>query len=111
MRVQAPLHLREATDPAEREARDKSDFLNYGNDDNQQADFHSPRHTYLSRLGRLGASPKVMQKLARHSTIELTLGRFVRSVIGRECSPPAPGQRRSENRAGGHVSDRNGRFF
>ena len=63
--------LSEATDPAEREARDKSDFLNYRNDDNQQADFHSLRHTYLSRLGRSGASPKVMQLLARHSTVEL----------------------------------------
>lgn len=73
--------LREATDPAEREARDKSDFLNYRNNDNQQADFHSLRHTYLSRLGRSGASPKVKQKLARHSTVELTLGRYTHAGL------------------------------
>ena len=73
--------LSKATDPAEREARDKSDFLNYRNDDNQQADFHSLRHTYLSRLGRSGASPKVMQKLARHSTVELTLGRYTHAGL------------------------------
>ena len=73
--------LSEATDPTEREARDKSDFLNYRNDDNQQADFHSLRHTYLSRLGRSGASPKVMQKLARHSTVELTLGRYTHAGL------------------------------
>ncbi len=73
--------LSEATDPAEREARDKSDFLNYRNHDNQQSDFHSLRHTYLSRLGRSGASPKVMQKLARHSTVELTLGRYTHAGL------------------------------
>ena len=41
--------------------------------DNGRADFHALRHTYLSRLGRSGASPKAMQMLARHSTVELTL--------------------------------------
>ena len=66
---------------AEREARDKSDVLTYRNHDDQQADFHSQRHTYLSRLGRSGASPKVMQKLARHSTVELTLGRYTHAGL------------------------------
>ena len=73
--------LTEATDLAERETREKSDFLTYRNHDNQQADFHSLRHTYLSRLGRSGASPKVMQKLARHSTVELTLGRYTHASV------------------------------
>lgn len=68
--------LEEAADATEREAREKSDVRSYRNLDNQQADFHSLRHTDLSRLGRSGASPKVMQKLARHSTVELTLGRY-----------------------------------
>lgn len=39
----------------------------YRDDDGQQADFHALRHTYLSRLGRSGASPKAMQRLARHT--------------------------------------------
>ena len=73
--------LTEATDLAERETREKSDFLTYRNHDNQQADFHSLRHTYLSRLGRSGASPKVMQKLARHATVELTLGRYTHASV------------------------------
>ncbi len=42
---------------------------------------HLLRHTYLSRLGRSGASPKVMQKLARHSTVELTLGRYTHAGL------------------------------
>ncbi|MGE3109814.1 MAG: tyrosine-type recombinase/integrase [Phycisphaerales bacterium] len=39
-------------------------------------DFHALRHTYITRLMRNNVPPKVMQKLARHSTIELTLGRY-----------------------------------
>ena len=65
----------------ERHAREKSDFLLYRNHDGEQADFHALRHTFLSRLGRSGASPKVMQKLARHSTVELTLGRYTHASL------------------------------
>lgn len=36
-------------------------LVGYRDDDGQQADFHALRHTYLSRLGRSGASPKAMQ--------------------------------------------------
>jgi integrase len=57
-------------------AAEQSDFLRYEDSDGRFADFHALRHTFLSRLGRSGASPKVMQKLARHSTVELTLGRY-----------------------------------
>ena len=46
-----------------------------------QADFHALRHTYLSRLGRSGASAKAMQKLARHSTVELTIGRYTHANL------------------------------
>jgi len=45
------------------------------------ADFHALRHTYLSRLGRSGASPKVMMRLARHTTVELTLGRYTHANL------------------------------
>jgi len=37
------------------------------------ADFHALRHSYVSLLGRMGASPKVTQTLARHSDIRLTM--------------------------------------
>lgn len=40
------------------------------------ADVHSMRHSYLSMLAMSGAHPKVMQSLARHSTIMLTLDRY-----------------------------------
>ena len=54
---------------------EKTDFLSYRDDDGRQADFHALRHTFLSRLGRSGASAKVIQRLARHSTVGLTLDR------------------------------------
>jgi len=40
------------------------------------ADFHSLRHTYVSRLVRSGVNVKLCQELARHSTPVLTLGRY-----------------------------------
>lgn len=39
-------------------------------------DFHSLRHTYITHLVARGLSLKVVQKLARHSTITLTLDRY-----------------------------------
>jgi integrase/recombinase XerD len=39
-------------------------------------DFHALRHSYITHLIRSGANPKVVQALARHSTITLTLDRY-----------------------------------
>ena len=36
-------------------------------------DFHSFRHTFITNLSKSGVSPKVAQRLARHSKITLTL--------------------------------------
>ncbi len=60
--------------------REKSPFLQFRTEAGQ-ADFHSLRHTYLSRLGRSGVSAKAMQQLARHSTVELTIGRYTHTNI------------------------------
>ena len=40
------------------------------------ADFHSLRHSYISKLIRSGVNLKVAQALARHSTIVLTADRY-----------------------------------
>ena len=37
------------------------------------ADFHSLRHTFITNLALAGVHPAVAQKLARHSSIELTM--------------------------------------
>jgi integrase len=39
-------------------------------------DFHALRHSYITHLVAKGVNPKVVQKLARHSTITLTLDRY-----------------------------------
>ena len=64
-----------ADSETEKQQREDSELLKYRNR-NGQADFHSLRHTYLSRLGCSGASVKIMQDLARHSTPELTISRY-----------------------------------
>lgn len=73
--------IEDAATDAERDDRERTDFLCYRDHDGKQADFHALRHTYLSRLGRSGASPKAMQRLARHSTVELTLGRYTHAGL------------------------------
>jgi integrase len=45
-------------------------------DGNGVADFHSLRHTFCTNLALANVPPKVTQSLARHSTIELTLGTY-----------------------------------
>jgi len=61
---------------AERRERRKSPFLRYADDAGRVADFHALRHTYVSRVVASGASVKVAQELARHSTPTLTIGRY-----------------------------------
>jgi hypothetical protein len=39
-------------------------------------DFHALRHTYITNLASSGVHPKIAQKLARHSTIALTMDRY-----------------------------------
>ncbi len=41
--------------------------------DEGRADFHALRHTFLSRLGRSGASTRVMMDLGRHTTPQMTI--------------------------------------
>ena len=54
----------------------ESDFLANVDASGRVADFHALRHTFITRLVQSGASVKVAQELARHSTPVLTLGRY-----------------------------------
>lgn len=73
--------LKTAESDAARVEMEKSGFLSYRDYEGRQADFHALRHTFLSRLGRSGASAKVMQRLARHSTVGLTLDRYTHAGL------------------------------
>jgi integrase len=45
------------------------------------ADFHALRHTFITELVRAGVAPKGAKKLARHSTITLTMDCYARVGI------------------------------
>jgi integrase len=45
------------------------------------ADFHSLRHDFVSMVAQSGASAKTVQTLARHSTVQLTLGRYAHAGL------------------------------
>ncbi len=68
--------IAEARNDEERQVRSESDFLRYRNAAGEVADFHSTRHTFISGIVAGGASVKVAQELARHSTPTLTIGRY-----------------------------------
>jgi integrase len=44
-------------------------------------DFHSLRHTFVTNLANSGVHPSVAQRLARHSSIDLTLGRYTHTSL------------------------------
>jgi len=72
-------------DPKERERREKSDFLAYRNSAGEVFDFHATRHAYISSIVNSGASVKVAQELARHSTPVLTIGRYAHTRLNDLC--------------------------
>ena len=59
----------------EHQRRTESKFLKPENANGEVADFHAPRHTFITLLASSGVHPKVAQVLARHSTITLTMDR------------------------------------
>ena len=48
----------------------------YTDESGRVADFHSLRHSFISLLAKSGVHPKMAQKLARHSDINLTMNRY-----------------------------------
>ena len=49
-------------------------------------DFHALRHTFVTNLANGGVHPRLAQKLARHSTITLTMDRYTHTVREQELS-------------------------
>jgi len=93
-------------DPKLAEQRERSDFLKPTDAAGQVADFHALRHTFISNLARGGVHPKLAQDLARHSDINLTLGRYSHTVLGEQgdalaALPDLTGPTRQEQRATG----------
>ncbi len=68
--------IAEAPPAQERAERERSDFLRHTDSQGKIVDFHGLRHTYISNVVQAGASVKVAQELARHSTPTLTIGLY-----------------------------------
>lgn len=60
---------------AEREAN--QDFLRWEDSQGRFLDFHSLRHSAVTRWARAGARPRELQHLARHCTAAFTLSKYV----------------------------------
>jgi hypothetical protein len=54
----------------------------YRDDAGRVVDFHAFRHTFISNLAAGGVHPKTAQRLARHSTISLTMDRYTHQYGG-----------------------------
>jgi len=93
LRLARAKWLRKATAPLEPRERRQSDFLKAVDAEGRVFDFHSLRHSYISRIVSDGASVKVCQELARHSTPSLTIGRYAHVRIHdlRAAVPSVPG--------------------
>ena len=74
--------IEETKSEAEKKRREKTTFLDHRDESGRVVDFHALRHTFVTNLVRGGAHPKVVQDLARHSTITLTMDRYTHSVLG-----------------------------
>jgi integrase len=44
-------------------------------------DFHGLRHSYITNLAKAGIHPKTAMDLARHSNINLTMGRYTHTIL------------------------------
>ncbi len=71
-----------ANSAAERNRRERSDFLRAVDAAGQVVDFHSLRHGFITHLVMANVPPKVAQALARHSTITLTMDRYAHLGMG-----------------------------
>lgn len=68
--------IAETTSSEDRSERESSDFLRHVDSQGRIVDFHGLRHTFITNLVQSGASVKVAQELARHSSPTLTIGRY-----------------------------------
>jgi integrase len=67
----------------------------YADEAGRVLDFHSTRHTFISRLAEGGVHPKMAQTLARHSSITLTMDFYTHLSIHDQTAaleklPPLP---------------------
>ncbi|GMU83701.1 MAG: hypothetical protein AMXMBFR47_35710 [Planctomycetota bacterium] len=113
-------YIRETTSLPERRARRADEHLREVDAVGRVGDFHALRATYITMLVQSGASPKVAQALARHSTPLLTLGVYaklgVHDLTGAleslaPLEPPVPVRATGTDGAVGQSDKNNHRLF
>jgi len=75
----------EEAEGAGRADRERSDFLTHVDSSGRFADFHALRHSYISLVTQAGVHPKLAQRLARHSDINLTMSRYSHTLLADEA--------------------------
>jgi site-specific recombinase XerD len=73
LKVARKRWIEAAPDEKQRKAREASDFLAYRDHAGAYCDFHSLRHTYITRLMRSGVKTHHAKDLARHASIRTTM--------------------------------------
>jgi integrase len=63
----------------------KAAEIPYVDDSGRYADFHALRHSYISLITQGGVHPKIAQRLARHSDINLTMSRYSHTLLSDEA--------------------------
>ena len=73
--------LAAAPTPRQQDERERSGHLTAEDPSGRVVDFHALRHTFITRLARSGALPAVAMKLARHSSITLTMDFYTHILV------------------------------
>ena len=81
--------------------REAADDFKPRHREGRHLDFHGLRHSFISALVRAGVTPAVAMKLARHSTITLTIDRYTHvsaqdAAAGIDRLPPPPSRKPPE---------------
>ena len=98
--------IAEAATSTEARRREETDFLAAEDRAGRVVDFHALRHTFITRLARGGVHPATAQRLARHSSIELTMGFYthLRLADTRGALERLPGLDGEAHRAAGRAT-------
>lgn len=63
----------------------KAAGIPYVDDSGRYADFHALRHSFITHIAKGNQNVKVAQRLARHSDVNLTLGRYTHLLLTDEA--------------------------
>jgi len=88
-------YIQEASNPAERQVRENSDFLKWCDSNNKFSDFHSTKTTFINNLMDANVPIRDAQILSRHRDPSTTLNHYAKTTTeklrGTVCKVPRIG--------------------